>query len=156
MLNLVPTMRAVLNAVLDKLDPAPDRAYLLNSGDDFAVYDCCDDGAVWVRLAGIRPAGTAASGAVLACPAGFVATRGVGVVRCVQAMQEDGASPESATLTAEAEQAFADMLAVEQAIRCTLPKRTPTVGTLRWAPMTPEGGCGGGEWTVETLIEPCC
>ena len=154
MLTIVPTMRDILNYALDKLDPAPSRAHLLNAGDDLAVYDCCDDGAVWVRLAGMRPSGSGPQSPVGQCPGGFIATLGVGAVRCVQAMQEDGDAPTPTTLTAEAEQAFADMIVLEQAIRCGV-GRDARVGTVRWSPMTPEGGCGGGEWQADMICLPC-
>lgn len=149
----------MLDVAKCSLDPAPGRAALY-SGAQVAYDDCCD-GQVWVRLISLEPhTGDPRTSRAMG-PCGVIAWRasiGVGVLRCAAKMADNGDPPPPGVLTAETLQMTRDMSALSEAVTCTIPRTIQGLMKMqvtRWDPLGPEGGCVGGEWTVQALVNTC-
>jgi hypothetical protein len=117
----------------------------LSPGATVAWDDCCDGGQLWVRVVSIAPAQTQDCGYTT-----LNMTVGVGIIRCVSVLDDNGGPPLPAELTADTLVSTLDASILLQAIVCCdLPGvnnrgiRVPT-GT----PLGVEGGCAGWEWTM--------
>lgn len=77
----------------------------------------------------------------------------VGVLRCTDIGQEDGAPPTPETFKAESIIALADMKAIRQAIQCCLVAAFPEVDHVlgSYEFISRETGVFGGEWPVTVL-----
>lgn len=153
--GLPDLLAAILGCVREELDPAPGRV-LIAPGEQVA-WDACCDGQLWVRVVGVRDvtaelggrSGADGSCAVLA----WGVTVGVGVLRCTPSVDDRGRAPSAGEVTGSAEQVLADMAATSRALLCCAPVSRPR--SLAWAPLGPEGGCAGGEWTFEVWLGVC-
>jgi hypothetical protein len=74
------------------------------------------------------------------------ANLGLGVLRCISAMEPDGGAPPWADRTADAEQMLLDAYALLQAAM-ELPGEFKIVNP-NWVSLGPQGGVAGGEWTL--------
>ncbi len=144
----------VLAAVLAELDPVPGRV-LIAPGAEVAWDSCCD-GQLWVRVVGVEDASSllnARPGADGSCsPVAWLVTLGVGVLRCSPSVDDRGRVPAAGALTENARELVADMEALVRALTCRI--ETP-LRSLAWAPLGPEGGCAGGEWTFSVVVPAC-
>jgi hypothetical protein len=130
----------------------------LYPGSEVAWDDCCD-GQVWVRLVSLVPTGSPVQPTGL-LPCGVVlwlATVGVGAVRCAHVVNDQGDAPSVAELTADTLGVTADAAALSQAIQCcmTAVPGVERLSPLRWDPLGPSGGCVGGEWLVSMQLPNC-
>lgn len=154
-----PLLVEMLDAAKCALNPAPGRAALY-SGGSIAWDDCCK-GQVWVRLIALEPhTGDPRQNRAMG-PCGVLAWRatiGVGVLRCAATLADNGDAPPPSVLTAETLQMTADMTALSEAVTCTIPRSIQGLMKMQvggWGPLGPEGGCVGGEWTVQALVNTC-
>lgn len=146
-------LTVALACVADVLDPPVGRA-VLAPGSAVAWDDCCD-GQVWVRLISLVPKPDPTGLSTPCGPSIWVATLGIGVVRCVATVDDQGYAPPASALITDTLQMTADMTALSEAIQCCLAPQTGKTSMLRWEPSGPEGGCAGGEWTITVLIDNC-
>jgi hypothetical protein len=151
---LGPLLTQLLGCVAAALDPTVGRALVAPGG--LVAWDDCCAGMVWTRLMAINAEPTTAAklGASNFDPCGvrWTASIGVGALRCSAAVDEQGGIASAAALTTEAVQVTADAAALCQAVYCCnlLPLARQQV--LRWDPLGPDGGCVGGEWTVNLQV----
>lgn len=151
-----PLLTEFLACANAALSPAPGRA-LVAPGLDVAWDDCCE-GQVWVRLITVQPSGrpfpqfdaAQQCGATL-----WAATIGIGVVRCVSVVDDQGRAPTPAQLNADSVQMTADMDALREAIQCCMAVNDRLVKFSRWDALGPQGGCAGGEWQVVAALDNC-
>jgi hypothetical protein len=153
--TLGPTVVALLDCCQAALDPPPLRV-LVNPGLEVSWDDCCA-GQLWVRVQTLEALAPPALGAKLGRPCDrlWLATLGVGIIRCVTTIDNQGAVVGGAVLTGEAMQVLDDQAALAEAIQCCTgpglqPGSVPTL--LRWDALGPDGGCAGGEWTVNMRV----
>lgn len=154
-----PLLAEVLDVARCALNPAPERASLY-SGSAVA-WDGCECGQVWVRLILMEPmSGDPRQNRAMG-PCGVVMWRvtiGVGILRCAATLADNGDAPPPGVLTAETLQMTRDMSDLAEAITCTVSRTVQglmKMQVVRWDPLGPEGGCVGGEWTVQALVNTC-
>lgn len=157
---LGPTMAAMLACADASLTPAVGRAALYPGGQ--VAWDDCCEGQVWVRLISMTPLANIASGqgggGNLSTPCGplmWIATFGVGSLRCANSLDDNGNAPSPTVLTSETNQMTLDMSALMQALQCCFGPQVGKMNMLRWDPLGPDGGCVGGEWTLQVWIDNC-
>mgnify|MGYP000901333097 CR=1 FL=1 len=145
-----PAMQALLANVQLELSPSVGRAALYPGGE--VAWDDCCDGQLWVRLAAILPNPGAGQ------PCGvmtWTATFGIGVVRCISVLDDEGRAPAPAALTTDTLRMTGDTAALIKAIQCQAIPRAESLTVVRWEPLGPEGGCAGGEWLVSVKFMNC-
>jgi hypothetical protein len=120
------------------LDPAPGAAVLWPGNE--VSWDIPDGGLLYCRVISQLPQGDAS------CPSFTRANLGLGVIRCVATMNNDGGPPPWAERTEDALQCWADSRALLEAIG-NLPREFRVQGS-QWTALGPEGGVAGGEWNV--------
>jgi hypothetical protein len=151
-------LQILLSCATAALDPAPARAFVA-PGQMVAFDDCCD-GQVWTRLVALEPQQASKLGATVGqgpCGQLWAVTVGVGVLRCAAGMTDQGTPPTAAAMTADAVQMAADLNALADAIYCCLAEQLPAVSRQfrlsRWDPIGPDGGCVGGEWITQMVLQ---
>ena len=156
---IAPILDALLASVGEHLVPDVGRLELAPGGQ--VAWDDCCDGQAWVRVATIVPANTNASAAAQArCgPTGWHVSLGVGVLRCVSTVNDQGVAPSVGQLKDDTHQMTKDAEALKQAILC-LDYEGLTMGGTRpnitsWTPLGPDGGCAGGEWYLSVRVDNC-
>lgn len=174
MRNYTEILQGVLSTVHTALDDAgrpPGRAELV-PGLRPAWDDCCD-GQLYLRVIEVYP--TAGSNAPfpqidtqqrgaaggLCAIHGVAVHIGVGVIRCVATIRDDGSAPSPEEVSADGDLMLKDMDTLLDALLCKVPQAdfyTSAIHGLkmdRWQPQGAEGGCAGGEWGVYLWIDPC-
>lgn len=151
-------MTDMLACASTSLEPPVDRAVLAPGGS--VSWDACECGQVWVRLIGLVPSASSQvrSSAFLPCGVTiWVVTLGVGVLRCAAVLDESGNAPSPAALSADTLQETADLAALSAAIQCcmTASPHVEHLSMLRWSPLGPDGGCLGGEFQFNVLMDNC-
>lgn len=156
--NLGPILTTLLECSVAALDPTPALAFV-TSGIAPAWDNCCD-GMIWTRVQSIEMTRPPTMGMTPGdpCRRSWLATIGVGVLRCAAGMTgNDGAwvPPPASAITADAMQVLADEAAVLNAVHCCVPPSTAmkSLAAVRWDALGPDGGCVGGEWTVNVVIQ---
>lgn len=124
------------------LNPAPGAAVLWPGNE--VAWDVPDGGLLYVRVTS-QVARVQAS-----CITGTQAVLGLGCLRCVDAMGNDGSAPKPASRTADAEQILLDSAALLDVV-AELPREL-NVTAASWVPLGPEGGAAGGEWSVQVNL----
>jgi hypothetical protein len=149
-----PILASMLGCADSALDPAPGRALVVPGL--LPAWDSCCDGQVWVRLMSLT-ADLAGGQPSQRPPLMWRATIGCGVLRCAAVVDDQGHAPPAEVLTAEALALSADRAALEAAIQCEMPgvSNVMRIELIRWDPVGPEGGCAGGEWQFQTLVDNC-
>jgi hypothetical protein len=151
-----PLLAQALACADAALEPQVGRA-VLSPGGPVAWDDCCD-GQVWVRLISLVPSALPANAGRNAAPCGvmqWTATLGVGVLRCVASLDDAGNAPTPAQLSVDTRQMTADVADLSAALQCCLAPHVNRLIMLRWDPLGPQGGCAGGEWQVQVLVDNC-
>jgi len=128
----------LLTFASELLDPAPGAAVLWPGNE--VSWDVPDGGLLWVRVISQLPQGE------VRCPTFTRANLGLGVLRCVATMDNDGGPPKWAERTEDALQCWADSAVLFEAVQ-NLPKEFVAAGP-QWLALGPEGGVAGGEWTI--------
>lgn len=136
------------------LAPEVGRAALY-PGAEVAWDDCCD-GQLWLRVVDVVPSGLDQRPSANPCPPPmWRVTFGLGVLRCVGVVDDNGDAPSPARLTADTLQSTADRAALARAIQCGFGEILGRVTFVRWLPLGPMGACAGGEWLFTGLVGNC-
>ena len=149
--DLQRLLAAVVECAVDGLTDAPERAFVA-PGQEVA-WDCDQ---VWVRVLTVEPRYPTSSnvrGATQApnCgPNAWDVSIGVGAIRCVAVMDDQGSPPSSEVVTENGHEMTRDMLELLVAIQCCALPVPLRIGS--WAPQGPMGGYAGGEWTVSLTL----
>lgn len=128
----------------------------LSPGNTVAWDNCCD-GQLWVRVVSLLPMPQGSQ----PCDVHALQVRvGLGTLRCVTAIDDDGKFPTAQEMVADALALSLDGQILLQAIRCfdfgphVGPK---TIVLEQGLPLGNDGQCGGWEWTLtfQMLTAPC-
>lgn len=157
---VIPYLGDMLEALATAASGAlatPVGRVLVAPGLEVAWDECCD-GQLWARVVEARESDAVLAPARLAdgsaCgPGAWLVTFGVGVLRCTPSVDDRGRAPTADALTANALLLLEDQADVCLAIKCSGVVASPR--GMAWAPLGPEGGCAGGEWTFEVLVQGC-
>lgn len=157
-LTVKDALTALVDAAADVLDPTPQRI-IVQPGLNVA-WDGCECGQVWVRvkrLTPVYPKDHKGRVAPAGCgPIAWDAALGLGVIRCLAGMADDGTPPSDMDVTADGLAMLDDYLAVKDLLNSDLLTRIRPAITLRpayWEPIGPEGDCAGGEWALNSRID---
>jgi hypothetical protein len=151
-----PLLFGLLDCAVASLDPVPARA-IVNPGE--VAWDECCEGQVWTRLVSIVPSGVPFPATDTAQQCGvlmWAATVGLGVLRCAAVQDDQGNPPSASAISATGLQQAMDAQALMDALSCCWPplaQRRAKIAT--WTPLGPAGGCVGGEWTVQVMVDNC-
>lgn len=144
-----PVLTGIVDAAKALLSPVPRRIVHVNPGE--VAWDGCCDGQLWGRIVAVDPH-VSAQAATVACGVDYwLVTVAVGVIRCVETVDDRGNSPRPARVEADGRQQALDLAAIERAVLCD--DRVHTVNG--WTPLGPEGGCAGGEWEFVLRFSTC-
>lgn len=125
--------------------PRPGRVHLMPGAD--VVWDDCCDGQVWTRVISVTPNRGKGPCSVVS----WTAEVAVGAVRCAATVDNRGNPPSPKAMTADTVAMLDDMHALEHVVQCS-----PHVSRIGgWRPIGPQGGCLGGEWTVNVRYGSC-
>lgn len=156
---LTPILTDILTGTIAALSAAgaPVSDASLTPGELPAWDSCCDGGGqLWVRVLRVTPGGVRDDRRVThGCPSTWIARVGVGVIRCVATVDDNGLPPTPDTLTAEAVQMHEDAHTIAQRLLCEPIAGTASAAMEEWVPLGPDGGCAGGEWVVALLLADC-
>lgn len=152
-----PALQGILTCVQEVLT-ADERTVALNfvsPGATVAWDNCCDDGGMlWTRAISAAPSQPDDG----KCGVGLITVQiGVGILRCVRTITDSGGFPTADQMTGDALTAMEDMATILGALDCCA-RDVQWVQRLKigtWAALGNEGGCGGGEWTAQMVINPC-
>jgi hypothetical protein len=124
-------------------------------GGNVAWDDCCDCGAgegqLWARLVEWIPDPAIPSTGPTGCDQPTTLIVGVGALRCVPTLDENGQAPTAAEEAEAAGKINLDAQLIRDAVMCSLPERE----WVGWAPLGYEGGCGGGEHIFQVPFAGC-
>lgn len=168
-----PLMQTLLEAGKQALIDAGRPVTLASLAPGATVaWDNCEDngiseGQLWVRIVtafptmgqssrGGRNSPFPAADTEQLCGINFLAVQfGLGVVRCVATVNDDGVTPSGDQMTADALGMTQDAAALLRAIECLVPAQRGAKNVLSWTPQGPQGGCAGGEWTFYMPVPVC-
>lgn len=148
-------MQNLLNAV--DVEMRHDTAIqFLAPGEQVAWDNCCEDGGgggqLWVRCVQVVP-GWPNRDAEQKCGVRLAtAVLGVGVIRCAHTLDDQGNPPTAEEMTGDATRIMEDMEDMFSGISSNF-EFVHKLG--QWIPLGPDGGCAGGEWTVNVRLQPC-
>lgn len=151
LIDLQRLLAAILECAVDTLTDVPQRAFVA-PGQEVA-WDCDQ---VWVRVVSVEPRYPTSSDSRYATsatncgPNAWDVTIGVGTIRCVAVMDDQGRPPSSGAVTENGHEMTRDMLELMVAIQCCALPVPLRIGS--WVPQGPEGGYAGGEWTVSLTL----
>lgn len=143
-----------------RLDPPPCRVALYPGAE--VAWDVCEatdvaNGQLWAALQPLNNISTRAG----KC-ARMVWTAQIGITRCAAGPDNSGNPPPVEEVTADAIQQALDADTIASLIHCCLPaddsplQLHEDVELVSWTPLTPQGGCVGGFWTVRGAYYLCC
>lgn len=150
-----PLLASMLDCASASLDPSPSRVVMAPGG--VVAWDDCCDGQVWTRLVSLSPVYPASGQGQKCGPLLWLATIGIGVLRCAAVLDDQGVAPLPMKLNADTFQMTQDAADLSRSIQCdmaSLPGQQ-RLSMGNWMPLGPEGGCVGGEWTVTLLVNNC-
>lgn len=129
-------------------------------GDSYVPFDpdpddeCDDEEAVcaqaWVRVMNVTPTGEVDSWGG-DCGGTLSIDLEVGVLRCIEVM-EDGAAPTASQVLVAAAQSMADMKAIYCAAMGCEEAQWAAINAGQWVPTGPLGGQYGGLWTFSVEL----
>lgn len=119
-------------------------------------WDFCQCGGgegkqLWVRLVSITPFQTATI--TYPCGGGWNVLAGIGALRCVAVLDDNGDPPSPDEQAADTRLMVADMEALSEAIHnMSSVYGVEKISPMSWTPLGPDGGCAGGEWQVQIKV----
>lgn len=128
------------------------------------VWDDCCDGLLYIRVVSIEGSTSLSDPQTQPCDPVYRIRVGIGLVRCIHTVSDEGVPPTPGEMTADALQGLQDRADLTEGILCEI---APEIaewmdgGALRieqWLPTTAQGGCVGGEVTItfkQALCTPC-
>jgi hypothetical protein len=125
-------------------------------GGNVAWDDCCEcsadaEGQLWVRLIEWIPDPDEEEVGWGGCERPGVMMVGVGALRCVPTIDEDGNPPTAQEETWAAMKVHRDSQIIRSAVLCSDEEAT----WIGWVPLGYEGGCGGGEHIFQVSFSGC-
>lgn len=136
---------SILDAVVARFDECGATGFCRTGivGGTVAWDDCCDcgsgEGQLWVRVAEWIPDPVFESTGPTGCDQPTTLVVGVGALRCVPTINEDGSAPSAEEETSAALKIHLDAQLIRDAVLCALDERE----WFGWLPLGSEGGCGG-------------
>jgi hypothetical protein len=149
---LGPILTEYVDQAVAALIPTPGRIVHVAPGAEVAWDDCCD-GQVWSRVIQVLTH-TTNSRSAAGPPCGvdyWIATIGLGVIRCAHSLNEDGSAPTALEVEGDGFDMLADMANLQEVVLCN----PNTWNVVQWLPLGPNGGCHGGEWTFTVQVPTC-
>lgn len=155
--HLAPILQSVLDAVIARAElcdlPGWCRTGIVAGA---AAWDvCCDceegSGQLWVRLIDMQPDEDIDDTGPTGCDRPTRLTIGVGSLRCVPTINEQGEFPSAADEQDSAELILYDAQVLKDAVMCALDERW----WVTWQALDNLGGCGGGEHTFQVPFYGC-
>ena len=139
-----------LDIVTESLSEPVDRA-IVAPGREVAWDDCCD-GMAWVRVVNMLPrfSSTETQRQVPCAQIGWDIELGIGVLRCVAVLDDDGNAPYPDQITSDGLSVIRDAFEL-RSLDLTEIKGVLTSRIRRWDPLGPEGGCAGGEFSINVF-----
>ena len=155
--RITPVLQSVLDVVEAQIEECdlPDFCRVGLVGGGAAWDDCCDcgrgNGQLWVRLVDWQPDPAFEQPLPSGCEQPTLLTVGVGWLRCVPVVDEQGHAPSAAQDTAAAMRLHHDTQVIYDAVMCGIEERI----WQGWVPLGYEGGCGGGEHVFQIPHAAC-
>lgn len=144
--NGIPVgMTELVGAVHDRLTVKPGRT-IVAPGASVAWDDCCA-GQLWVRVISVAPLYSGTTNSVK-CPTGYDLTLGVGIIRCVETVDDRGRAPSASRISADGNRGLRDMRELADVLQDYQHRDALSTRLGSWTPAGPDGGCAGGEWTM--------
>jgi hypothetical protein len=151
-----PVLTSYVDQAALAVSPGVAKLIHVNPGALVPWDDCCG-GQIAARVISVGPQiGQQSAGTMLPCGVlAWIATVGLGIIRCVAVVREDGQGkvqiPDGPTMDADGQQMLNDMAALQQVVLC----HPATRSIQGWTPVGAEGGCAGGEWVFTTRVASC-
>lgn len=137
----------ILTALIQGLSQAqtPVCSAFFHPGSDF-IYQMCDDcgrdcGTAWVAISSVRHGDDNSR-----CDTGFFVTGQIGVTRCAPVGEE---RPSDDEITELSSLLLSDMNVMREALLCGFGGEALP---LLYSPISPQGGCSGGQWSFEIAV----
>jgi len=151
---LVDAMQALLDCASEAT--GIERAFLTSGL--MVSWDACEcDGQLWVRLISQEAMTVPKMGmaAQHPCRRTWLVSLGIGTLRCAVGMSDTGELPSPAALTADAAKVIIDKDVLLDSAQCCLPavQGVKSFALNRWDALGPDGGCVGGEWTLQMIVQ---
>lgn len=149
---LIHRLTELLTCAAESVEPSVCRSFINPGGE--APHDNCEscgdeNGQVWVGHLGTTPGWPSPTGEPTTCATAWADEIEIGIVRCAQGkVQDDGTPPHEDDVTADAQTQEADRVALRDAILCCLGVDSKDLVVVGWEPISPQGGCVGGIWTI--------
>ena len=134
------TAMQLLRGARDALTIPVDRVYIA-PGDEVAWDPSCE-GQLYVRIV------TSTANRPEHCDGPKTVIYGLGVVRCVATVDDQGVPPSPNRMTQDALVLQTDRRDLE----CFLTDAVKTTGIMEWSAMGPEGGAALGEWNFGVVV----
>jgi hypothetical protein len=149
----------LLACALEQLETPVCRSFI-NPGPN-APHDVCEsngehNGQLWVANLDSVAGWPTQSTLPITCAVPYADQVEVGIVRCAQSVLEGvNLIPDAELVTADATQQQDDKDALKRAILCCWAVDGRDLLAPIWEPITPQGGCVGGIWTI-TIRDASC
>lgn len=153
------TAEYLLGLVEDRLNEAnrPVGVSYVAPGQEVVWDNCCEGGGqLVIRLISVTP--RAQPGQKLRGPnpncmvTSVIARFGISIIRCISTVDDRGRSPRPTVINAEGRKAVDDAWLIMQTILCDVDNAKARVTLGEYIGLGPEGGCGGGEWSVDVDV----
>lgn len=158
-MRVADALDELLECAIAQLETPVCRSFV-HPGDD-APHDACEaingtDGQLWVAHLRSDSGWPTPTGEPHTCATAWAERIEVGIVRCARGkIQDNGDAPSTEDITADAQQQEEDRLALRAAILCCLPTEGKDIVIEGWDPISPQGGCVGGIWTIIVRDSGC-
>lgn len=128
----------------------------LAPGEQVAWDNCCEEdgagGQLWVRCVAVYPGWPKIDNDQKCGIRLATAVLGVGVLRCAHTLDDQGNPPTAAEMTGDATRIMEDM---EDMLSGVMENFEWHHSVGQYQTVGPDGGCAGGEWTVNVRVQPC-
>lgn len=155
--HLTPILQAALDAVIEHADrcglPGWCRTGIVAGAAAWDVCCDCEDGSgqLWVRLIDMQPDEDVEDTGPFGCDRPARLTVGVGSLRCVPIVNENGEVPSAVEDQDAAELIQYDAQILKDAVMCAVEERW----WVSWQALDNLGGCGGGEHIFQFPFVGC-
>lgn len=157
MTHIAPVLDQILGLVTERADaclmPGWCRTGLVPGAAAWDVCCDCGDGVgqLWARLIDMQPDPEFTQPGPTGCDQPIRLTIGVGSLRCVPKLDEQGFPPSASAEQAATELILWDAELIKDAVMCGLEERF----WLSWTALDNSGGCGGGEHIFQVPFYGC-
>lgn len=150
--RFAPPLLEVVNDTLHLLtehEAAPGRVVPLAPGVAPAWDDCCD-GQLYSRIMAVTPiySTTRTAQGARCTPVRLDVQAAIGLLRCAAVVDDRGAAPSAREIFTDGLEMSADLALMLTALQCS----SKVSQVTKWVPLGVEGGCHGGEWQFEFIV----